>query len=72
MIYNIDDTVYADGIDKRYIRQNVLPDNKFMEMVTDYNKPPEWAIYFGLVKKNPKKRAASVTMIGDSPNIIYE
>lgn len=34
----------------RWIRTDKMPDNRFVEMV-DLKNPSEWAIYFGLVRK---------------------
>lgn len=34
----------------KYTRSNVAPDTKFWTMITNMENPPEWAVYFGLVK----------------------
>ena len=48
------------SIDQPYIKLDVLPDSKFWTMICTMQNPPEWAIYFGLIKKEDRELVQSV------------
>lgn len=45
---------------RKNIRTNILSDSRFYTMVEDIYNPPEWAVYFGLVKIVDKPTKAVV------------